>query len=395
MSTSKTTGKVPSYRRHRASGQAVVTLTGKDVYLGKYGTAASKREYERAIGEWLAGGRVRVDPEPESVTVGELFAAYERHAATYYALPDGKPSATVYVVRQVKLSLCKLYAGTPVGGFTPVRLAAWRDGLVASGLARVQVNRFTRIVRQAFKWGTAGGLVAPSVWQALLAVDGLRAGKTTAPERAPITPVSDDLVNKTLAHLPPVVADMVRVQRLTGMRPGEVCRLTTGSIDASGAVWIARLVQHKTAHHGHARVVAIGPRAQAILRPYLRTDLDAPLFSPRESEAQRRARQHEERATPLSSGNVPGSNRKRKPKRAPGAAYITSSYGHAVHRACESANLPHWHPNQLRHSRATELRKLGGIEMAQVALGHARADVTQLYAERNLSLAVDAARATG
>jgi hypothetical protein len=41
----------PSYRRHRASGQAVVTINGQDVYLGPHGTAASKREYDRVLGE--------------------------------------------------------------------------------------------------------------------------------------------------------------------------------------------------------------------------------------------------------------------------------------------------------------------------------------------------------
>lgn len=394
MATNKTTGKVPSYRRHRASGQAVVTLSGRDVYLGEYGTAASKRAYERAIGEWLAGGRVLAAADGGTISVGELLAAYERHAVAYYS-PDGKPSATVYGVRKIVATLGKLYGGTAVGDFTPLRLVGWRDRLVATGLARSQVNRLTIMARRAFKWGTANGLVPAAVWQSLLAVDGLRAGRTDAPERAPITAVSDDLVNRTLPHLPQVVADMVRVQRLTGARPGEVCRLTTGSIDTTGAVWLARLTRHKTAHHGHQRIIAIGPQAQAILRPYLRTDLEAPLFSPRDSEAARLAQRQAARKTPQSCGNVPGSNRVRRPKRVPGTAYTASSYGHAVARGCKTGNLAHWHPNQLRHSRATELRKLGGIEMAQVALGHARADVTQLYAERNLSLAVDAARATG
>jgi hypothetical protein len=51
------TNRNPSYRRHRASGQAVVTLNGQDVYLGPHGTPASKREYDRVIGEWLARRR--------------------------------------------------------------------------------------------------------------------------------------------------------------------------------------------------------------------------------------------------------------------------------------------------------------------------------------------------
>ena len=46
-----------------------------------------------------------------------------------------------------------------------------------------------------------------------------------------------------------------------------------------------------------------------------------------------------------------------------------------------------WNPNQLRHSYATKVRNEHGLEAAQVLLGHARADVTQVYAERDAELA--------
>ena len=54
-----------------------------------------------------------------------------------------------------------------------------------------------------------------------------------------------------------------------------------------------------------------------------------------------------------------------------------------------------WAPNQLRHTFATEVRKVHGLEAAQVLLGHARADVTQVYAERNLALAARVANMIG
>ena len=47
------------------------------------------------------------------------------------------------------------------------------------------------------------------------------------------------------------------------------------------------------------------------------------------------------------------------------------------------ALLAYWAPNRLRHTRATEVRKQFGLEAAQVILGHAKADVTQVYAERD------------
>jgi hypothetical protein len=47
----------PKYRCHKASGQAIVTVQEHDFYLGPWNTKASKLEYDRIIGEWLASGR--------------------------------------------------------------------------------------------------------------------------------------------------------------------------------------------------------------------------------------------------------------------------------------------------------------------------------------------------
>ena len=67
---------VPKYRNHRASGQAVVTIQGKDHYLGPWKSKASKLEYDRLIGEWLAADRRFVAQPDEELTVTELVAAF-------------------------------------------------------------------------------------------------------------------------------------------------------------------------------------------------------------------------------------------------------------------------------------------------------------------------------
>jgi hypothetical protein len=51
--------------------------------------------------------------------------------------------------------------------------------------------------------------------------------------------------------------------------------------------------------------------------------------------------------------------------------------------------------NQPRHSHGTKLRKEHGLEAAQVMLGHSRADVTQVYAERGQQLAATFAATIG
>ena len=51
-----------------------------------------------------------------------------------------------------------------------------------------------------------------------------------------------------------------------------------------------------------------------------------------------------------------------------------------------------WSPNQLRHTTATEIRSKFGLEGAQVALGHSNANVTEIYAERDMQKAADIMR---
>lgn len=83
----KLTKSVPKYRKHRASGQAIVTLGGKDHYLGPHGTKASKREYDRLIAEWMSNDR-RMPSEATDTAIIELCAAYWKFAQGHYKKRD-------------------------------------------------------------------------------------------------------------------------------------------------------------------------------------------------------------------------------------------------------------------------------------------------------------------
>ncbi|QDV78903.1 tyrosine-type recombinase/integrase [Botrimarina mediterranea] len=410
--------RIPSYCLHRATGQAYLKLAGRVTYLGLYGSEASRQAYAAALADIMAGRAIQrpegrptatTPPTPAAVTVGEVCRRYKQHARIYYR-KNGQPTNEAGLVAKACDRAAALFEDHPADRFGPLALKRVRDRMVEEGLARSTVNGSISRIRRAFKWAAAEELIPASVPTALGTVAGLRAGRTTARETAPILPVADDVVEATIPHLPEVVADMVRLQRFTGMRPGEVCALRPIDVDRSGEVWVYRPATHKTQHHGRERVVFIGPKAQGVLLRYLARDAEAHCFQPADSERKRRALMHAHRRTPISCGNRPGSNVSGRPTRPPGDRYTVTSYRQAITRACTAAaaareadaedgeaepKVEPWTPNQLRHAAATEVRAKFGLEAAQVTLGHSTARVSEIYAEKNLAAGAMVALAIG
>jgi len=399
-----TSNYLPKYRFHKPSGQARVTIEGRDFWLGPWKSKASMLEYDRIITEWLANGRrLPAKQSDAGLTLVELIAAYLKHARAYYRKDGKETSEVVSLVRSLRI-VKELYGKTAVAEFGPLKLKAVRQKMIDIGWCRNQINKHTQRIVRMFRWASEQELAPGTVVVNLQNVAGLRKGRTEAKESKPVLPVPDGDLQATLPHLPQVVADMVRFQRLTGCRPGEVCQLRPGDVDRSaGDVWTYRPGSHKTEHYDKDRVIFVGPMAQNVLRPYLLRPADAYCFSPRESEAKRRRLAHEARTTPMSCGNRPG-NHKAKPKHPAGKCYTRETYWQAIARAVAKANkvrkpgepaIERWAPNQLRHSAATEIRKRYGLEGAQVCLGHSAANVTQIYAERDMQKAAEIMREIG
>jgi integrase len=218
---------------------------------------------------------------------------------------------------------------------------------------------------------------------------------------------------------------MVQFQLLTGCRPGEACIIRGCDIDMTGRVWIFRPQGHKTEYKGFAREIFIGPKAQDIIKPWLRTDLAGYLFQPREAEASRDADRRKKRASPMTPSQA-ARKAKPNPKRPPRDRYDVATYRRAIIRGCEAAfGMPAslqkppcddqgnrlaetadekaersrlaadwrrencWHPHQLRHNAATNLRKEFGVELARIILGHATAFTTEIYAETDRQQAIE------
>jgi integrase len=265
--------------------------------------------------------------------------------------------------------------------------------MIDSGLCRNTINqRIGRIVH-VFKWAASEELVPASVHQALKTVSGLQKGRTEARESEPVKPVPEAYVEAIRPFVSRQVWAMIEIQRLTGMRPGEVCVMRTCDLDTSGKVWAYIPSDHKMQYRGRKRVIYIGPRAQGVLRLWLKTELTAYLFTTAEARAERYASMRERRKTPVQPSQI--NRRKVGARRRPGGHYTTRTYYHAIRNACKRADVPMWSPNQLRHLAGTWLRKEFGLDVARACLGHSSPVVTEVYAELDGAKAAEAMERVG
>lgn len=413
----------PTYQLHKGSGQARTIIDGKSIYLGRYNSAESQERFNDLKSEW----RLKHSVDQYTLTIDDLALRYLAHAEVYYRAKDGTPTRTADNIRYALRPLVAIHGQTRIRDFGPKKLKGVRDTMIQAGHSRTYINSMIGKIKQAFRWGVEEELVPPQVYDALKSLAWLHAGRSKARETEPVKPVDEGTVNDTLPHLPPIVADMVRLQLLCGARPGELCSMRPCDVSrGTNGVWTYRPASHKTEHHGRDRRIFIGPEGQKILGKYLDRDPEAYCFSPAEAEAERNATKRTKRQSPMTPSQAA-----RVPKgRMISTRYVKDTYNRAIQRGCEIAfgmpdelryvgrtvermkreknlsagqlillkdslnsdaaqwRLKHcWSPNQLRHSRATAIRERYGIEAAQTVLGHADPKVTEIYAERDFQMA--------
>jgi integrase len=423
-------GTPPAYKRHKATNQAYVHVNGRRRYLGVYGTPASREEYARVLAEWREGS---APPAPRrGCTVSELWAAFRGHAETHYRRRDGTPTCEPREFGYSLAPVLALFAHEPADRVRAPQLEEARARMVAAGWSRRVVNQRVGRVRRVWRWGVVRDLVDPATVVSLESLPDLEAGRTAAPDHPAVPPVDVAVVAATLPHL---ASDQLRamagLQLLTSMRPGEVCLMRSGDVYRGGAVpvgkrlvpvpagaWVyAVAAKMRHARKRQVQLYVLGPRARALLLPWLRADPGEYLFSPLEAARARDVSRRAARKTPVQ----PSQRHRRKavPLRRPGDHYTPRSYAHAIARAvlkansaracdpcrvlepadrcpaCKAAALPHWHPHQLRHSSAGIIDAHAGLEDTSKVLGHTSPDITLLYIEKDLKRVAEIMEAIG
>lgn len=376
--------RIPGYSHHKPSGRAYVRINGKHFGLGVYDPSEgspSMELYRRLIAEWRANGfrtpslAAANSPTRGVPSVRDLTAWFLTWAEKHYSRSE------FLLCRQGLALLCSLYGAEAVTSVGVSELRAARNVLLERGadgkqkpLARKTVNALIGRVQRAFRHAASEGQIPPEAATGVSALQPLKKGRTDAPDYAPREPAFWDDVAKVLPHLTPQVAAIIEALWHTGARIGEMCLIRSRDVDMTGPVWVFRPEHHKTAHHGQQRVVAIGPKAQAVLRRFVKLAPDRYWFNAiDESLAQQEAW----------SAATPEERKKLGLRCArPGAVKRESLDPRAIERrlreACKKAGV-RFTSHQLRHAALTRIRDEHGIESARLIAGQHSELVTRGY----------------
>jgi hypothetical protein len=95
--------RIPKYREFKPRGLAVVTIRGRDIYLGKLNSPESHEKYQATIAEFIAARGV-TPQERAQLTVSELILHYWRYAQESYSQETLKGSIKPSLRRLRRLS---------------------------------------------------------------------------------------------------------------------------------------------------------------------------------------------------------------------------------------------------------------------------------------------------
>ena len=281
---------------------AVVYYQGKIHYLGLYGSPESRTAYARFVTESQSSPVLHLTKPPEGTTVAvsELAAAFLDHAKTRLAVQH-------YNHYRIAIGdfLLKLYGDdTLVDNFKPSCLKLVRQELIQSRrFCRNMINDYTRRIVSIFTWGVEEELVQPNTSAALKAVKSLPEGYAGTFDNEEREHVPDEVIKRTLPFMPPMIAAMVQIQRLTGCRPSEIFNMRVQEIDRNtdSELWLYRPAHHKTEQKvRRKKVIPLGKPEQGLIVPYLEGKVAGQaVFSPRTAMEERNAEKRVNRKTKI------------------------------------------------------------------------------------------------
>jgi integrase len=394
--------KDPKYCRHKASGRAYARFGDRNApptYFGRYGTPEAHAAYLRALEEYKQTGRREAAPA-EGCLVAELVEAFLHWAETNAKYrKNGQPTSQMSLFAGAFGPLVDLFGTVSTGEIGPKEFDLLRSNMLQrkrvirrkGAVVReipwdgTTVRRYLRYIRGLFDFGEGRDLVPVGTVAKLKAGQrGLGSGRRERRDdaRPPVPCAPAEAVEAVLEHIGEPFATMMRLQLLTGMRPGGVCAMRPADIEivrepAVGAngrgrkarqmiYWLYREPPEIAAKTGSEKHW-LGPQAQRLLEPYLEgTPVEQFLFRcaarPGKARHGRITRRH---------------------------------YTRSIARCCARCGVEHFSPNQLRHSHLTEVERKYNLDTARARGGHTTPNTTAIYIERDDERAKRVAREMG
>lgn len=393
-----------------AGRKAVCYWRRKEKYLGTWNGDGIPEPpilelWLRLCGEWQKqheAAQLGIDPpalgEAPTEQIDVAIDAYMTHLAS----PDGGKPAHFEAARAALRPLSALFGATPVGGFRAADLLEvqrvmidhvrwWRgpDAEIPRPWSRETINRRVRCVLRAFEWFELRGMVAEGRSRHLALVPSLKKGRSSAHEPPRRNRIVDDAtIEAVCRYVSPTVAAMIRLARITAMRPAEVVRLRVAAINTDG-LWEYRPESHKLEHLEIPRTIYLGALERDILEPFLDRPPGCWLFDPAESRswyfaqrtATRKTKVYPSEVRRVAAGREAAEGRRR---RAGGRHYTPSGFRlailYGIRRALSAGvKIARFSPYDLRHTRATEIEREHGARAAQAVLGHMGLKTTDVY----------------
>lgn len=266
--------KIPKYRRQTGRDFAFVEFQGKRNRLpGPYGSQKSKQAYAEFLSE------ISQEKQPEIITnqmtllqlctsfldwaeINHTPKEYQHYNRLVSVLGGSKffgiraVNIGPNIFRQIQQFLID---------FRPKQKEGYRKP--PKRWSRQYINKQMDKLKDIFQWAISIELIGPEHLVALDTVQPLKKNRTAAPEAKKVKPVDYSPVHRTIEFAGPVIGAMIELQLVTGMRPGNVCRICPAEIiDRHKKIWAFRPIAHKTEWRGVVLSIPLGPQTQSIIR---------------------------------------------------------------------------------------------------------------------------------
>ena len=142
---------VPSYRLHKASGQARVIIDGRHVYLGKFNSPESRQNYARVVAEMSLASplpeQASLHPPIALLLISEVLVKYLEFAEVYYGANETSSKEFRAMIDAVA-PVNEMYGDSSANEFGPLKLKSIRQYMINQDLCRTEINkRIGRIKR--------------------------------------------------------------------------------------------------------------------------------------------------------------------------------------------------------------------------------------------------------